>query len=258
MPDAQVPTTTVTTTPALTPSIPVPADPVADRTEIPLQNELSTAAFSHLERVGHETAEYVQVMLRLGSFDVFLVYEVRNETLDMQSAIAISGATKICSQKMLYGTSFEAVDSIVREDFKVGGVAVKDGHGAANGRGIYLTAQAATAASYRRKERSKCIILSETIVTPACFKQTTRPPGLTVEAFEGAANAGATSEGGRVNPMAPEYSIVVQPDKALVRPLYVVEFKGDELQRRCARMWRGRLSVARAARAPDSAPAPSP
>lgn len=218
----------------LAPTLRIPANTPASNAEIPPLTDLSPAAFAHLEKVARETAEYVQVMLYLPSFEVEAVYEVRNETLDMQYATTISGATKICSQIMLHGTSVASVDAFVREGFKVGGVGVKRRHGAANGRGIYLTAQAPSAASYSRKERSKYIILAETVVTPGCFKQCgflggfVRLPlgGMQPVAGTVAASAG---EGPRPNPTEPEYDVVVQLDKTLVRLLYVVEFRHRRL-----------------------------
>lgn len=172
--------------------------------------ELSDAAFARLEQVARPTVDYVQVMLLLGTTNVENVYEVRNEALDMQYAVAVSGADKLCSQRMLHGTSTESVDAIVREGFKVGGVEVNMRHGAGNGKGIYLTAEAGVAVGYSKRQSSKYLVLSETCVTPGCFME-----------------AGKREQYG--NPVASEplYRTVVQPDKTLVRPLYVVEFRSE-------------------------------
>lgn len=220
------------------------------------QTDLSPAAFAHLEKVARATSEYVEVMLYLGSFDVEAVYEVRNETLDMQYAIAVSGANGICSQRMLHGTSVRSVDAIVREGFKVGGVEVMQKHGAANGRGIYLTAEPRVAARYSNRECSQYIILSETVVTPECFKRGEGKSG-GVGGFGGPVKtepvAGAATTGAREDPTKPAYSIVVQPHKALVKPLYVVEFKYDAVQRH-----RQQFAGVMPAPAPAPALAPDP
>lgn len=172
--------------------------------------DMSAAAFAKLEKVERMTTEFVQVMLLLGSVDVVAVYKVWNEELDMQYAIAVSGAKQMCSQKMLHGTATASVDSIVREGFKVGGVDVPVRHGSALGKGIYLTSTASVAINYSSMLGSKYIVLSETCVTPDC----PRTPNLSYE------------RGKKAVMSAPEFCTVVQPDKALVRPLYVVEFRG--------------------------------
>lgn len=210
---------------SIPPTPSTPADALVLHPELPPLTDFTTAAFAHLDKVERPTSEYVQVMQYLDSLVVESVYEVRNETLDMQYGIVISGSNIICSQKMLHGTSVASIDAIVREGFKVGGVEVTQKHGARNGRGIYMTAHAYTAANYSHRQKSQYIVLAETVVTPACFTLGGRPTGfggrplVAMDSVEGAANAAMW-----------EYYKVVQPDKTLMRPLYVVKFKDEAVQ----------------------------
>lgn len=52
------------------------------------------------------------------------------------------------------------------------------------------------------------------------------------ETVTGAGSLDGQTGGVRRDPTSPDYRIVVQPDKALVRPLYVVDFIDETVRRR--------------------------
>lgn len=83
----------------------------------------------------------------------------------------------------------------MREGFKVGGEEVEARNGSTEGKGVYLTTSVKTAVGYSRIMHCKYLMLCELCVDDKCIVDKK--------------NA----------------EIYVQPDKALVRPLYVVEFK---------------------------------
>lgn len=157
--------------------------------------KLSRAAESKLENVPRETSEYVQVMLHLGAMDVVSVRKLRNEDVDMAFAIAVSGVVgKKTLLKVLHGTNVESINSIVQEGFKVGGEEVKVRNGTAVGKGIYLTKDPRMASGYAR---CNYLLLCELCGEDKCITNGT---------------------------------VYVQPDKGLVRPLYVVEFRHPIVQ----------------------------
>lgn len=162
--------------------------------------KLSRAAEARLESVPRESMEYVQVMLHIGAMDVVSVRKLRNEDVDMAFAVAVSGVPgEHRLVKVLHGTNVDAIDAIVREGFKVGGEEVEMRHGKAHGKGVYLTNAAELAVSYSQNYNCKHLMLCELCVDKKCI----RACG----------------------------SVYVQPDKALVRPLYVVEFDIPKFQR---------------------------
>lgn len=167
--------------------------------------ELSSAAKAKLEKVERISGEYVSVMMLLGNMDVLSVYKVRNEEVDLQFVIAVSGAEQMEMVKVLHGTTTESVDLIVQQGFKVGGVDVPVRHGTALGKGVYLTTSSQLATSYSNNHQCKYVILSELCVTPDTKLN--------------------SHLRGRRKRQPAKNDVYVQPDKTLVRPLYVAEFR---------------------------------
>jgi len=152
--------------------------------------KLTQAAEAKLETVPRMSSDYVEVMMHLGKMDVLSVKKLRNEEVVMAFVIAVSGVPgepKIV--KVLHGTNVDAIDAIVREGFKVGGEEVEVRNGSALGKGVYLTTTPETAVQYSLQCKCNYLLLCELCVDKNCNTKST--------------------------------GIYVQPDKALVRPLYV-------------------------------------
>lgn len=116
---------------------------------------------------------------------------------DMKFSIAVSGVSGVPEPrkiiKVLHGTSVAAIDAIVREGFKAGREDARVRHGNANGKIAYLTTTVGIAAGCSLMYNCKYMLRCELCVDPRCIKA--------------------------------NYGVFAQPDKALVRPLYIVEFK---------------------------------
>lgn len=174
-----------------------------------LLNELSNEAKSKLERVPRNSTQYIDVMLHLGNLDVLSVYKIANEHLDMQYAVAVSAVNHLDAVRVLHGTSTQSIDAIIRHGFKVGGQGVPVRNGTVHGAGVYLTTDPKLAASYARRFNCKYLLMSQLCRTYQCVTKGEASTHNSLPVVENTTK---------------RHRVYVQPEKDLVRPLYVVEF----------------------------------
>lgn len=176
-----------------------------------LSKALSKEAFTKLETVPFGTSEYIEVLLHMGDLDVLSVFKISNEDLDVQYAIAMSGVEHSDVVRAIHGTSYESLDAIIRHGFKIGGQGVPRRNGAAHGAGVYLTTDPHYAAGYAHNLHCRYLLVSELCRTEKCVTkgEASSRSSLPVLEFEKKEKL---------------YNVYVQPEKDLVRPLYVVEF----------------------------------
>lgn len=145
----------------------------------------------------------------MGNLDLGKVYKISNEKLDMQYAVAMSGAAQLEVVRVLHSTSNESLDAIIRHGFKVGGYGVPVRNGQAHGSGVYLTTAARSAARYALKSRCNYILMLNLCRTFECV------------------TSGEPRNNSRpvLDAQSKLVNVYVQPDKDLVYSMYIVEFQ---------------------------------
>ncbi len=142
-----------------------------------------------LHRITANSDEYLRVNSACASITVRGVFRVDNANLKAGYDCALTkekfNSKYIQSITTFHGTP--AVDSTVREGFRVGGVGVPIGIGARHGQGVYSTTMPSFAARFARGRRL--------LMCDLCVTNRTRIVG----------------------------HIHVQPDSALILPAYVME-----------------------------------
>ncbi len=161
----------------------------------------------NLQLIASKSPEYEDIRRRCRGFHIEAVYAVRNEMIEQRYMDAVAQTleheTFKAFHSVWHGTT--ADEAIVRTGFGVGGVDVKRKHGSAMGFGVYVTTQANQAATYSTRDRTQSMfrmLFCELCETTDTIVQ-------------------------------PGSQVFVQPNRRLVRPIYVLHFSqfGKKLRR---------------------------
>ncbi len=161
----------------------------------------------NLQLIASKSQEYADICRSCPQYLVEAVYAVRNKMIEQRYEDAVAKTLDKDTFKAFHlvwhGTA--ADDDIIRTGFGVGGVDVKRKHGSAMGVGVYVTTEPALAASYSMRSTKNAPEFFRILRCELC--ETTDIP----------------EAGG---------SVFVQPNKHLVRPIYVVHLRHRNLDPR--------------------------
>ncbi len=170
------------------------------------KNDIQTNMFNDdgswiLRLICSKSPEYQNLKKDCRKLKIEAVYAVRNEILDERYRDVVAATLEKDTFKGFHSVwrSSNSHDDIIRSGFEVGGVDVRQKHGAAMGTGAYVTTKPLKAAGYSIKSSPKDQIFCWMLFCELCE---------TVDTI--------TKDGG---------TAFVQPNKWLVRPVYVVHFR---------------------------------